>query len=58
MFAGAHKYQSRPFECSRGQESVSRGQKGANKGHESVLVGELKEAARVYNTLTAVRKFW
>ena len=58
MFAGAHKDQSRLFECSRGQESVSRGQKGANKGRESALVGEPKEAARVFNkTLTAVRKF-
>ncbi len=52
MFAGTHKYQSRPFECSRGQESVNkRGQKVANKGRESALVGSPKRL-RVYTTLS------
>ncbi len=35
MFAGAHKYQCRPCECSRGHGSASRGRKGANKGRET-----------------------
>ncbi len=35
MFAGAHKYQCGPSECSRGHESASRGHKGAYKGCES-----------------------
>jgi hypothetical protein len=28
VFAGVHKYQCRPSECSRGHESASRGHKG------------------------------
>ena len=55
MFVGALKYQCWPCEFSRGHESSSRGRKGANKGRESAIeiVGVPKEAARVYNTLTA-----
>jgi hypothetical protein len=49
VFAGAHKYQSRPCECSRGQESVSRGQKGKVKAVRVpiMILREPKEAARV-----------
>ncbi len=54
-FAGAHKYQCRPCDSGRVHEKASRGHKGANKGVRVpiVIVGEPKEAARVYNTLTA-----
>ncbi len=52
MFAGAHKYQCGPCECSRGHGSASRGRKSANKGRESAheILGEPKEAARVHTT--------
>ncbi len=35
VFAGAHKYQCRPTECSRSHESASRGHNGAKNGRES-----------------------
>ncbi len=66
MFAGAHKYQSRLCECSRGEEIVSRGQKGANKGRESAHSDSrgaqrgcesIQHSHGLNNTLTAVRKF-
>ncbi len=60
VFAGAHKYQCRLCECSRGHESASRGRKGANKGRESAY-RDCRGAQRgwrvynnLYNTLTAV----
>jgi hypothetical protein len=55
VFAGANKYQRRKCKRSRVHENASRGHKGANKGVRLpiVIVGEPKEAPRVYNTLTA-----
>ncbi len=55
MFVGALKYQCRPCECSRGQESPSRGRRVLIKAVRVPIeiVGEPKEAARAYNTLTA-----
>ncbi len=55
MFAGAHKYQSRPFECSRGHEVQVEAIRVLIKAVRVPIeiVGEPKEAARVYNTLTA-----
>ncbi len=55
MFAGAHKYQCRPCESSRVHENANRGHYGVIKAVRVpiVIVGEPKEAARVYNTLKA-----
>ena len=55
MFAGAHKYQFKPCECSRGHEVQVEAIRVLIKAvRVSIeIVGELKEAARVYNTLMA-----
>ncbi len=52
MFAGAHKYQFKPSECSRGHEVQVEAIRVLIKAVR-VPIGEPKEAARVYNTLTA-----
>jgi hypothetical protein len=67
VFAGAHKYQCRPCECSRGHGSASIGRKGANKGRETAHRDRrgalrgceiIQHSHGLYNTLTAVRKFY
>ncbi len=52
MFAGAHKCQCRPCESSRVHENAIRVLIKAVRV-PIVISGEPKEAARVYNTLTA-----
>ncbi len=53
VFAGAHKYQCRPCECSRGHESVSRGQKVLIKAVRVPIeiVGEPKEYTTISRPL-------
>ncbi len=55
MFAGAHKYQFKPSECSRGHEVQVEAIRVLIKAVRVPIeiVREPKEAARVYNTLTA-----
>ncbi len=58
MFAGAHKYQCRPCESSRIHKMPEEAIRVLIKAVRVpiVIVGEPKEAARVYNTLTASTK--
>ncbi len=55
MFAGAHKYQCRPCESGKVHKMPVDAIRVLIKAVRVpiVIVGEPKEAARVYNTLTA-----
>jgi hypothetical protein len=55
VFAGTHKYQFKPSECSRGHEVQVEAIRVLLKSVRVPIeiVGEPKDAARVYNTLTA-----